>query len=310
MPPNPHVPDALRQGPFRSADALRHGLSRRQLQSGVWRQVLHDVYVWAETPDDLPGRLTAAALVLPPSGAFSHHTAAWLLGADLFDPQHHMPTVTVPRECHVGPRSQLVLRRAALPDADVTRRSAWRCTAPLRTAFDLARSQALVEAVVCVDAMLHLGLVGREELAGYVAEHPGWRGVRRAAAALDHADGGAESPMESRLRLLLVLAGLPRPIVNEPLYGRAGDFLARPDLRIDHVLIEFDGSVHREADVFASDLRRQNRLTEAGYVVLRYSATDVYNRPHRVVHQIRTTLQRPSAASILTKSTQPRAAIG
>lgn len=310
MPPNPRVPNALRTGPFRSADALRHGLSRRQLQSGAWRHVLHDVYVWVGVPDDVHCRIRAATLVMPPDAAFSHRTAAWLSGADLLDVQQHRPTMTVPRECHIGPRSALVVRRAALPDADVLRRSAWRCTTPLRTAFDLARSQPLIEAVVCVDALLHLALVAADELRTYIADHPGWRGVRRAATALDHADGSAESPMESRLRLVLVLAGLPRPIVNEPLRGPGGAFLARPDLRIGHVLIEFDGGGHRDAEVFAHDLRRQNRLTEAGYVVLRYSAADVYNRPHRVVHQIRTTLQRPPASPILAISTSRCAATG
>src|SRR5215468_10825192 len=101
----------------------------------------------------------------------------------------------------------------------------------------------------------------------------------RSAAAL-HGVGvlrsdGAESPMESRLRMVLVLAGLPAPAVNQPLYDACGVFLARPYLRIDRVLVEFDGSVHRDAQVFASDARRQNRLLEAGYTVLRYTASDV-----------------------------------
>jgi hypothetical protein len=90
---------------------------------------------------------------------------------------------------------------------------------------------------------------------------------------------------------LELVAGVP--VVNESLYDDDGRFLARPDLRLGHVLIEFDGSVHRDGDQFVRDLRRQNRLVDAGYTVLRYTAADVYRKPGMITSQIRHALQAP-----------------
>ena len=57
--------------------------------------------------------------------------------------------------------------------------------------------------------MLHAGLVTIEELVTAVDARPRWRSVRLARRALPLLDGRAESPMESRLRLIWVLGGFP-----------------------------------------------------------------------------------------------------
>ena len=57
------------------------------------------------------------------------------------------------------------------------------------------------------------------------------------------------------------------------------------------MLVEFDGDVHRERDVFVGDLRRQNRLVAAGWTVLRFSSADVLGRPDDVVATIRRALR-------------------
>lgn len=289
----PLVPDELRTGPFLGAEALAAGLSRRQLQSACWRRLFQDVYAWVGLPDDFGLRVAAAALLLPPDAAFSHRTAAWLHGLTTVTPGPD-PEVTVPPHTAFAGRRGLAVRHAPLHGDDVVRRRLRPVTSPLRTAFDLARTERRAEAIACVDAALHAGLVDKQTLAGYVAAHPGWRGVRTAAGIVDHADPAAESPMESHLRVLLRDGGLPLPVVNQPLYDSGGHFLARPDLRIGHVVIEYDGAVHREASAFGQDLRRQNRLVDAGYTVLRYTAADLTTRPADVVAQVRRALaERP-----------------
>ena len=77
--------------------------------------------------------------------------------------------------------------------------------------------------------------------------------------------------METRLRLALVLAGLPKPEVQVSLPG----VHARADLYYPAagLVIEYDGATHRES--LGADNRRQNRLVNAGYRVLRFTATDV-----------------------------------
>jgi len=91
--------------------------------------------------------------------------------------------------------------------------------------------------------------------------------------------------METRLRLLLLNAGLPRPEVQADLLIARAD-LYYPSARL---VIEYDGGNHRER--LADDDRRQNALVDAGYSVLRYTAVDVYRRPEVIIRQVRRALQ-------------------
>ena len=54
--------------------------------------------------------------------------------------------------------------------------------------------------------------------------------------------------METRLRLLLVLSGLPRPHAQVRITDEAGRFLGRPDLCYpeQRLCLEYDGGAHRE----------------------------------------------------------------
>lgn len=229
-------------------------------------------------------------MLLPSAGAISGRSAAFLHGVDVLRSTTDPVEVTVPRLDPLTCRPGIVVRRALLPNSDVERICGARVTTPLRTAFDLARLEDPVEAVVCLDALLHAGLLREAELCSYIAVHPRWRGVRRAAVALDDADGAAESPMESRLRMILVNGKLPRPLVNKPLYAANGMFLGRPDLRIERVIIEYDGRVHLDHAVFVKDLARQNLLNDAGYTRRRYTGGVIYRQPSRIVAQVRSAL--------------------
>lgn len=108
--------------------------------------------------------------------------------------------------------------------------------------------------------------------------------------AIELASGEGESPMESRLRVLLVTDGLPKPAVQSSLYDEAGVFIARPDLYYPEarLALEYDGATHRTS--LATDNRRQNRLIEAGYRVLRFTAGDISYRPASVVALVRRAL--------------------
>jgi very-short-patch-repair endonuclease len=96
----------------------------------------------------------------------------------------------------------------------------------------------------------------------------------------------AESPMETRLRWLLIQAGLPRPDVQVNLSDGAARFVGRVDLYNPEarLVLKYDGSNHRERMV--EDNRRQNRLINGGYRVLRFTAADIHNRPEVVVAQL------------------------
>jgi hypothetical protein len=275
------VPSELSAGPFTLRDAERAGLSRKQLQSSRWRRIGRGLYVWARLADGPDLLLAAIQRRLPAEAAFSGRTAAWLHGVDV--PPCDPVEVTVPKSCGVSARAGLSLRRAALPDVEVVVRRGFRATSAERTIADLSGGLPLVEAVVVADMALHDSRTTLPALRAYAVTHPRWPGVVQLRRVLELAEPATESPMETRLRLLLVLAGLPRPQAQVPVHDDRGRFLGRPDLSYPaHRLgIEYDGGTHR--DSLAGDDRRQNRLLDAGYRLLRFTATDVQRSPETVV---------------------------
>jgi hypothetical protein len=268
MPPKPAVPLELRRGPFTAAEARRAGLARWHLEGASWRRVGHGLYVWAGLSETPALKLEAARLRLPASAAFSGKTAAWLHGLDV------APCDPIETILQVD-SSEVVVRRG------------FRTTSLVRALFDLSRRLSMVEAVVIADMALHVGLVDRIELSNCIDSRKGRQGVRAARRVLELAESGAESPMETRLRMLLVLNGLPRPEVQVTLRDEGGAFLGRPDLfyREQKLGLEYDGEFHRASLV--EDNRRQNRLLSAGIRLLRFTASDVLRRPAGVLAQVR-----------------------
>jgi hypothetical protein len=106
------------------------------------------------------------------------------------------------------------------------------------------------------------------------------------------ADARSGSPMESVLRWLVHEAGLPRPVLQHVVTTGAGEPVGEVDLAWprQRVLVEFDGDLHRDRRTFVDDLRRQNGLVLAGWIVLRFSSADVLRRPAWVIATIRTAL--------------------
>ncbi|VBA32513.1 hypothetical protein LAUMK35_05263 [Mycobacterium pseudokansasii] len=85
-------------------------------------------------------------------------------------------------------------------------------TNPARTAFDIGRRTATrLWAVQRLDALANATEVKVTEVAAVIADHPGARGLVRLRRVLPLVDGGAESPQETRTRLVLIDAGLRRP---------------------------------------------------------------------------------------------------
>jgi hypothetical protein len=266
MPPKPLVPLQLRRGPFTVAQARSAGLARWNLEGASWRRVGRGLYVWAKLSETPFQKLEAARLQLPASAAFSGRTAAWLHGLDVA-PCEPIDTI--------------------LDSAEVVVRRGFRTTSVMQTLFDISRRLSLVEAVVIADMALHAGLVEAFEFSDWLATRKGRQGVRAARRVLELGDAAAESPMETRLRMLLVLNALPRPEVQVTLRDESGVFLGRPDLFYrEHKLgLEYDGEFHRVSLV--EDNRRQNRLLSAGIKLLRFTAGDVLRRPASVVAQVR-----------------------
>jgi hypothetical protein len=288
MAPRAVVPPELKRGPFSLAEAQQAGLTRDQLRGTGWRRVARGLYVWGGLGQGPALSLAAVQRRVPVGAAFSGRTAAWLDGLDL--PPCDPTEVTIPRLCGVSALEGALVRRAELPPGDVVERKGLPVTSALRTVTDIGRQQPLVEAVVAADMALHARLVDLAKLGVYVAAHPRSRGIAQLRRVLELAEPATESPMETRLRLLLVLAGLPRPHAPIAPHDAGGRFLARPDLYYParRLGLEYDGGGHR--DSLVEDDRRQNRLLGAGYRLLRFTAADLHHTPDRLVTQVRDVL--------------------
>lgn len=285
VPSQPHRPAALHDVPFRGSAAIRAGLlTRDQLAGPAWRRLFPDIYLDARAAVDHFVRCEAAALLLPPGAAVAGRSAAYLFHVDLLPMRESPVEVAVPATTSLRSRPGLRITRTGLLAEEVTAFSRIPVTTPLRTALDLARQPDLLEGVIAVDAMLVRGLVTLPQLRDFAAGRRGLRGLARAAKAMSLAVPGAESAMETRLRLLLVFAGLPTPITQYEV-GNARLDLAYPEL---HIGIEYDGDHHRDRRRFRHDVARDNHLRALGWTILRFTADDVLRNPARLIRQVRT----------------------
>ena len=284
----PLIPVALRTGSFNLEDARQHGLTKDHLLGASWRRLGGGFYALRAIADDPNVVLAATSRRLPVTAVFSGRTAGWLHGLDL--PPCNPVEVTLPLSSHTSRLTGIAVRRAAVMANEAVTRRGYPTTSAVRTLSDLARRLPLVEGVAALDMALHKRLLQLDELGSWACAHPRYPGVARLRRSIELAEPATESVMETRLRLLLVMAGLPRPQAQTRLYDEAGLFLGRPDLYYpDHRLaLEYDGSTHREN--LTGDNRRQNRLVDAGYRLLRFTAADVLSDPDSLVALVRRAL--------------------
>lgn len=229
-------------------------------------------------------RIIDAASVAP-DAVVAGWAAGYLHGVLLLGGSQQPVRLIVPPNRQVR-RPGIVAMRLTLDAPDVVTRYGLPCTGRVRTAYDVLRlAPNLTEAVVVGDCMLGSGLTKKTVLTAYAAEHRGQRGVRQLKAALPLLDPAAASPPESRLRLLCREAGLPRLLVNVPLYDRAGNLLGVPDLLepLCGLVIEYDGAYHRELRQHTLDNAREERFEAHGLTVVRVTALDMRNREATMV---------------------------
>jgi hypothetical protein len=251
-----------------------------------------DTYLPASMVGDVRSRVAAVLLGAPPSAVVSHVTAAalWDLQVPLVaeDRRVHL---TVQPPTHVRSRSDRRVHCADLEDWQIARRDGITLTSPGRTWRDLAGCLPAPALLAVTDQML-ARRYPREAFRRLVDGGRGVRGIRSARRVLAVADPLAGSPMESVLRWLILEAGLPAPVLQHAVRGPIRELIGLVDLAWPEqkVLVEFDGDVHRERRVFVNDLRRQNGLVLAGWVVLRFTSADVLGRPAWVLETIRRAL--------------------
>jgi very-short-patch-repair endonuclease len=257
------------------------------LRGKAWRRLGAELYCWHGLRPDPWLELSALRGLLPPDAVFAGATAAWMWGLDL------APTspveVIVSLDSGIRSRAGLSVRRCQLSASDVATIRRLRATAVLRTLRDLCLRSPAVDALIAIDMAVRLGLTDAEALRRHADTAQGRAGAHRMRSLASLA-AAAESPMETRLRWLLIQAGLPRPEVQTNLRDRDQRFVGRADLYYSaaRLIIEYDGGNHRERLI--EDNRRQNLLINAGFRLLRFTAPDIHHRPDVVVAQVQLAL--------------------
>lgn len=277
---------------FRGTGAVAAGLlTPDQLRSDAWRRLRRDVYADARLPVDHRLHARGVALVGPVQAVFSGLTAVVLWGGDEFADARVPVEVTVPPGIRWQPGPGVVVRQAMTGDV-VTGRDGLRRTGRVGTAVDLVRRGELDDGVVLLDRLVAAGFVPLQFVRDAVARLPRCRGSRLARQVVELSDGLAESPPETRLRLLMLRAGLPTPSAQYRVFDEDG-FVARvdfgfPDIRL---AVEYDGAWHGHPGELARDRRRLNRLAAAGWRVLFVTAADM-QAPHDLLARLTEALGR------------------
>lgn len=271
-------------GPFLGNEALSKGFVTEYQLRTQYRAIHRNVYVTKGSDLTAEARAKAAWLWAGRDAVVARLSAAAILGTKWMDGDR--PAELIRPDRH-GPRG-LTLHTWDLSPAETCVVDGMRCTTPARTAFDVGRTLTADASIPVLDALLRATRLKPADVLAVADARPGYRGVRRFRAAMALADAGAESPQETRVRLLLVRAGLPVPETQIEFRGRDGI----PHIRVDmgwrewRIAIEYDGVQHwTDRRQRSWDIDRIAILESLGWVVIRISA-EMLTRPTVIVERV------------------------
>lgn len=289
---------AARDGIVTLAQARAAGLTvhevHRLCRTGRWRVVARGSYlVDAEAYDGVPrrARVRAAVESFGPHAVVVLGTAAELYGiagTARTEEIHLSLPGQVARPVRAA-HPEVVVHQLVLGPAQVGRVHGIAVTVPVRTVADLVLRADRFAAVSVLDSALNRQVVTVDELARVPALLRGRRGAVEARRHLAEADGRAQSPLETRTRLRCVDGRVPPDVLQIPVRDDDGCLLGVGDLgwRGPRVIAEADGrEPHATPDAVFADRRRQNRLVNAGWAVLRFTWRDTLT-PDYIPHTVR-----------------------
>jgi hypothetical protein len=266
---------------FRGSEALRDAaLTEHQLRRW-YRPIFRDVYVPRLSRPSLEDRITGAWLWSRQRAVVAGVAAAALHGAAYVD--EDVPIELIGRSAR--PHRGLVVRDETLDADEVTQVRRLPVTTVARTAFDLGRHLPRGVAVAHLDALMRAAPFSVDAVHALARRHKGARGVRKSTAVLALVDGGAMSPRETWLRLLLLDAGLPKPATQLPLLRGRG-LVAIFDLGWEDykVAAEYDGDYHRiDRRRFVKDINKLGIAEDEGWIVIRVVSE---HRPRDIVSRV------------------------
>lgn len=269
---------------LRGSQAIKRGeLTRGQLR---WRYepVFPDIYVSRGAEQTLRTRAAAAWLWSRERGVITGRAAAAIHGArwirddtpiELIWKSYDTPEGIIARDDHFEYHDVVEIDDMAVATIQ-------------RCAYDIGRHLRRRTALIHLDALARATGLAPEHVVPLIDKHKGARGVRRLREVLDLMDGGAQSPKETLLRLLLIDAGFPRPQTQIPVSdGEDDEPFAYLDMGWEElkIAVEYDGDHHRtDRPSYVWDERRLRRLRALGWLHIRVIAED---RSFDVIERVR-----------------------
>ena len=279
---------------------MTEGAISHQVRVRAWSLAIPGVYdLYSSLRDgDLPwdSRLMAVQLAHPGEAAGAAPTAGRLWGLPYC--QDRTVHVAVRPGLEQAQRPGVRFHTWQVRPDDVGMRGPFLVTSAVRTTADLMLMRGREQGVAILDAALHLGYLepesGPRVIGAIIA---GRRGCRRARSYLRDMAVGAQSPLETRIRLIASDAGLAPDTLQVPIVDPQGHVLAYGDIgwrtRRGWLIAECDGAaVHSLPPALLYDRRRQNEiLLQPGFDVVRFTWGDS-GRPGYVISVLRRALNR------------------
>ncbi len=244
------------------------------------------VYVPKGAERTLHLNTVAAWLWTDRKGVLAGRAAAALHGAKWVDASTPIEVITE----HTRRRKGVIVHEERMLADEITYISSLPVTTPARTALDLARHLPRDLAVAHLDALAAVTGVTVGEAIDLAGRYRGAWGIRRARTALALMDGGAQSPEETRLRLVLIDAGLPTP--RTQIRGTDGFNEAFIDMGYDEpkVGLDYDGAHHsQDRRQYAYDIGRADLIDYQGWIPIR--VVEEHSRRY-IIHRVREAFAR------------------
>jgi hypothetical protein len=183
-----------------------------------------------------------------------------------------LPILTTLGTDNEGRRDGVHVRSAALQSRSLTTWFGAIVSDVARTVVDSARLSRH-DGIMAADAALHQSLTTRAALRRELERQAGWPGIRQARFVVEFADGDAESPLESLVRLALYEDGFPAPKLQQVIAGYQVDFYW-PEYRL---VLEADGRVKYRGAEGWEEKKRQVAVARADCVVERVIWSDLFS---------------------------------
>jgi hypothetical protein len=251
-----------------SAALASGGMTRARLR-WHYRTIFPNVHLDKHVVPSLAHRTRGAWLWSKRNGVITGRAAAAMHGALWVDADTPIEMIW----CCGRPPRGIAVRNERIDSSDIVEIGGIPVTTPERTAFDIARHLPRDLAVAHLDAVARATGITASRVSLLADRYPRARGLPRARIALSLMDGGAQSPQETRLRLILIDDGLPPP--RTQIMVSDGMNQAFIDMGYDEPQVGFDyeGSHHSEVrDQYVHDIGRAELIDREGWTDIRVVA--------------------------------------